>query len=182
MRNVPAVLWEECQTMSPRIGYLVEITPVRYASSDNPIRFCSMTDIRWDNLVWPHRHFMMPTPPTWSGNSAFEWSMATNNMDRVIGDIALSLGLRAARFRMWILSCANPRPAFADVMPWPWGWIVGDSVGSETLEAAISTEYSIESITPRQRIYKPEFNWPPALNSTLEYGGGVIQFTDGVST
>ncbi len=182
MRTLPAALAEECATVSPRIGYLVEIKPVRYAVADEPIRFCSMTDIEWDGHSWPHRDFVMPTPPTWAGNSAMEWSMATNNMDRVIGGIALTLGLRAARFRMWILACANPRPALADVMAYPWGWLVDDSVGSQTVEAALSTEYSIESMTPRQRIYKPEFNWPPPLNSTHDFGGSTIQFTDGVST
>ena len=180
MRTAPAALLDEMRRMSTRIGYLVEITPVKTRAP--VIRLCSHCDIEWNGLTWPHGHFAMPNPPTWTGNSSMNWSIATDNANKVIGSIALANGLRGARYRMWILSCANPRPALGDVMAWPWGWLVDDSVGSDTVEANISTEYSIQSYTPRQRIYKPEFNWPPALNSTVEYGGGIIQFTDGVST
>jgi hypothetical protein len=180
MRTLPAALLDEMRRLSTRIGYLVEITPLRVGSA--VIRLCSKDDIVWNGVAWPQRHFVMQSPPMWAGNSAMAWAVAMNNADRALGTVALAGGLRGARYRSWILSCANPRPALADVQPWLNGWMVDDSIGSDTFEANVSTEYSIASFTPRQRIYKPEFNWPPPLNSTVTYGGGTIQFTDGVST
>lgn len=175
MYVLPAALADEAARTSTRIGYLVEITPVR---TGTPFRLCSMTDIEWDGHTWPHRGFVCPQPPVDDGNSARSWSIAIDNTDKLVSGLALAYGLRGARFRWWRIACGNPAPALGDVQPLVWGWLVDDSCSSDTVEASVSTEYSIESITPRQRIFKPVFNWPPAPNTTVAYNGGVVQFTE----
>jgi hypothetical protein len=179
MRTLPAALANELSKTSPLVGYLVEIVPVK---TGVPYRLCSKRTVRYDGVLWPAVGFNMPTPPAWDGNSAKTWSIAIAEFGNSFGKSVIANGLNGARYRSWLAPLRNPAPALTDVLPWTWGTLIDSSVGSDTVEASATTELITASMTPRQRIYKPTYNFPPPVNATITWGGGVIQITDGVST
>jgi hypothetical protein len=179
MRTLPAALAAELSKTTPVVGYFVEIVPVK---TGVPYRLCSLRDARWNGLIWPAVGFNMPTPPAFDGNSAKTWSIAIAEWGNTFGKAVIRDGLNGARYRSWLAPLRNPALALGDVLAWTWGTMTESSVGSDTVEAQVTTELITASMTPRQRIYKPIYNFPPPLNSTVEWGGGVIQITDGVST